>query len=62
LEEATIQVLEDGPYIITGHAMLIDTQGNHIENKGQTALCRCGKSDNRPYCTGKCQEKHFKNV
>jgi len=34
VEEAIIQVLGNGPYIITGNAKLIDTQGNHLENKG----------------------------
>lgn len=61
-EEATVQVLEGGPYILTGNAILIDAQGNHIANKGQTALCRCGKSTKKPYCNGKCQEMDFQNV
>ncbi len=62
MEEAIIQVLENGPYIITGNAKLIDTQGNHLENKGQTALYRCGKSNNKPYCAEKCQKQDFKVV
>lgn len=62
MAEATIKVLDNGPYIVTGNADLVDSQGNSFEKKDQLALCRCGNSTNKPFCTGACQEKGFNST
>ena len=47
-----ITPLDNGPYRITGTITLIDADGNPIETKVMTFLCRCGHSANKPFCDG----------
>jgi CDGSH-type Zn-finger protein len=43
----------NGPYLIRGPFTLTDQDGNQIEvNRPVVALCRCGRSQNRPFCDG----------
>jgi CDGSH-type Zn-finger protein len=43
----------NGPYLIRGPFSLTDQEGNQIEvNRPVVALCRCGRSQNRPFCDG----------
>ncbi len=49
-EQAEVQVTEDGPYFVIGNLELKDT--DHPESKEHFALCRCGKSRNKPFCDG----------
>jgi len=48
---AEIKVLDNGPLVATS-VTLIDGEGNKIETKDQVYLCRCGRSDNKPFCDG----------
>jgi CDGSH-type Zn-finger protein len=53
----TIEVSKDGPYRITGGIPLKDGQGNdEARNQGASrehySLCRCGHSQNKPFCSG----------
>ncbi len=52
-----IEVSKDGPYRITGGIPLKDGQGNdETRNAGASrehySLCRCGHSQNKPFCSG----------
>jgi truncated hemoglobin YjbI len=52
-----IEVSKDGPYRVTGSIPLKDWQGNdEPRNKGASlehySLCRCGHSQNKPFCSG----------
>jgi CDGSH-type Zn-finger protein/truncated hemoglobin YjbI len=52
-----IEVTKDGPYRITGGIPLSDSHDDHIHrNAGAScehyALCRCGHSQNKPFCSG----------
>lgn len=52
-----IEVSKDGPYRITGAPALIDGAGNpETRADGASpehyALCRCGHSQNKPFCSG----------
>jgi CDGSH-type Zn-finger protein/truncated hemoglobin YjbI/ferredoxin len=54
---AAIEVSKDGPYRITGGLSLTDGQGNAERfNDGASlehySLCRCGHSQNKPFCSG----------
>ena len=52
-DDATITPYCDGPYIIRGNFRITDQDGNEIEPGRKTiALCRCGKSQIRPFCDG----------
>jgi CDGSH-type Zn-finger protein/truncated hemoglobin YjbI/ferredoxin len=55
--EPAIEVSNDGPYRITGGIPLTDNDGNDVaRNEGASrehyALCRCGHSQNKPFCSG----------
>jgi CDGSH-type Zn-finger protein/truncated hemoglobin YjbI len=54
---AAVEVTKDGPYRITGGIPLIDEAGRAADrNEGASlehyALCRCGHSQNKPFCSG----------
>jgi CDGSH-type Zn-finger protein/truncated hemoglobin YjbI len=54
---ATIEVSKDGPYRITGGIRLLDEQGAEIprsegSSREHFSLCRCGQSQNKPFCSG----------
>jgi len=53
---ATVEVLEDGPYLVKGCIKMEDLQGKVSIKKGPFALCRCGKSGNKPYCDSSHRE------
>jgi CDGSH-type Zn-finger protein len=43
----------DGPYLLRGTFELTDQDGNPIPTRRSTvALCRCGRSQLRPFCDG----------
>lgn len=52
----TIEVTRDGPYRITGGIAIEEAHGSLQRNSGASrehfALCRCGCSRNKPFCTG----------
>ena len=53
MNEVTIKVRENGPYLVTGQVTLTDSDGNVFElPEGKTglALCRCGRSSTKPFC------------
>jgi CDGSH-type Zn-finger protein len=61
-----IEVTRDGPYRITGEIPLGDGDGtDHARNEGASrehyALCRCGHSQNKPFCSGMHWYTEFKD-
>jgi CDGSH-type Zn-finger protein len=43
----------DGPYLVRGPVVLVDQDGVAIERSaGTIALCRCGRSQVKPFCDG----------
>lgn len=52
-EPARITPYRDGPYLVRGPFSLVDQDGREIEvGRRVVALCRCGRSRNRPFCDG----------
>lgn len=50
---ARITPYRNGPYLVRGDFLLADQDGRPIEVTRRTiALCRCGKSQTRPFCDG----------
>ncbi len=47
----TITVAENGPLMVSGSFEMTDQNGNK-EVKTKAAFCRCGASNNKPYCDG----------
>jgi CDGSH-type Zn-finger protein/truncated hemoglobin YjbI/ferredoxin len=55
--EPAIEVSQDGPYRVTGGIALSDADGSDVaRNQGASrehyAICRCGHSQNKPFCSG----------
>ncbi len=51
---AKVTVINNGPIRIEGDFALFDAAGNEYGLAGRTviSLCRCGLSDNKPFCDG----------
>jgi CDGSH-type Zn-finger protein len=50
---ATITPYLNGPYLVRGDFAVLDQEGNEIRRSRETiALCRCGKSQTKPFCDG----------
>lgn len=47
-----LNVLQNGPLIVEGNFELFDAEGNEAETKSKVAICRCGASENKPFCDG----------
>jgi CDGSH-type Zn-finger protein len=45
--------------IVQGNIVLKDGQGNESLRETKTALCRCGASENKPFCDGKHKKIGF---
>ncbi|MEA2155120.1 MAG: hypothetical protein QOE11_1260 [Solirubrobacteraceae bacterium] len=53
MEQARITSYRDGPLLVRGPFRLEDQNGDAIDTDRTTiALCRCGKSRQRPFCDG----------
>jgi uncharacterized Fe-S cluster protein YjdI len=61
VEEISVQVNKGGPYLIKGNVKIIDKDGTGTVKEGTVALCRCGGSQNKPYCDGSHKNKDFDN-
>lgn len=52
MADVTIKVMDKGPLRVSGSVTLVDAEGNRFETKENFALCRCGHSQNKPFCDG----------
>jgi uncharacterized Fe-S cluster protein YjdI len=48
-----IQVLKNGPLLVSGTLNVKKPDGTMETKDNSTAFCRCGASQNKPYCDGK---------
>jgi CDGSH-type Zn-finger protein len=51
MPDVTITVEEDGAYIVAGDIRLTD-DGRELDLPYDVQLCRCGRSENQPFCDG----------
>ena len=54
-EPLVIRCRENGPLVIQGSIRVVDHLGNEFviaPGKDTVALCRCGASNNKPFCDG----------
>jgi CDGSH-type Zn-finger protein len=57
-----IKVRDNGPYKVTGPVRLIDADGNEFELPEEPiVLCRCGKSQTKPFCDKSHREAGFES-
>jgi CDGSH-type Zn-finger protein len=60
-EPARITPYRDGPLLVRGPFSLLDQEGNEIEvHQGTIALCRCGRSRQKPFCDGMHKAINFR--
>ena len=60
MAKVEVTARENGPYLISGSGILVDADGNEIEIAGKmVALCRCGGSENKPFCDGTHRKANF---
>jgi CDGSH-type Zn-finger protein len=52
MADVTVEIIKNGPYIVTGRIELKDGDGNAYPAKERMALCRCGASTTKPFCDG----------
>lgn len=62
LVKTTIKVTDHGPYEVTGSFELVDADGNSFKAKNGATLCRCGLSDEKPFCDGTHEEIDFESA
>ncbi|WP_222984032.1 (4Fe-4S)-binding protein [Flagellimonas meishanensis] len=63
MEETQItecNIVENGPLLISGDLKVTLANGTVETKKRSTAFCRCGASENKPYCDGSHKTIEFK--
>lgn len=61
MSEVSITVRDNGPLLVSGPVTLKDAEGNvfNLQGKETFALCRCGRTENRPFCDGQHKQIGF---
>ena len=63
MSDVKIVVKEDGPFLVQGDIQLVDADGNAFNtDKPAIALCRCGASEDNPFCNGTHRKIGFKSA
>jgi len=57
--ETKVEVLENGPLLVYGTLELTYNNGKKETKNKTTAFCRCGLSDNKPFCDGTHTKENF---
>ncbi len=57
-----IEQRENGPFVIKGDVSITGPDGETIETKAVTALCRCGHSKNKPFCDGSHKDAGYSSA
>ena len=50
--EPVVQMRPNGPLFVRGKVRIEDASGHVIREDTRVALCRCGGSENKPFCDG----------
>ena len=56
-----IKTMKDGPLLLSGNVTLIAGSGRVAWHGSNVALCRCGASNNKPFCDGSHTKIGFKS-
>ena len=54
-----LKAFPKGPLKISGNFTIVDSRGKEIASDGPVFLCRCGGSENKPYCDGSHHSNGF---
>lgn len=61
VEQTKVEVTKNGPLLVHGDIVIKDKHGNETNKSKVTAFCRCGQSDNKPFCDGTHRTCGFKD-
>ena len=63
MEKVKVTVMKNGPLRIEGEIALSDAEGNSYGLGGRhiLSLCRCGFSENKPFCDGAHKRQGFEH-
>ena len=61
MADVNIEIRENGPLRFTGPVTITDKDGNNytVPAGDTVALCRCGHSTNKPFCSGSHRDAGF---
>ncbi|MFO0916291.1 MAG: CDGSH iron-sulfur domain-containing protein [Pirellulales bacterium] len=65
MSESTVRLRDHGPLVIDGPVKILDAEGNELtqaQGKPAVALCRCGHSQNKPFCDGAHKAAGFQSA
>ncbi len=51
-----------GPLWVKGYVPILSAEGTAYEIRNRVTLCRCGKSDTKPFCDGKHVNIRFRDI
>lgn len=56
-------ITKNGPMLVEGDLQILDPEGKAFGLAGRTtvALCRCGHSENKPFCDGSHKRVNFQS-
>jgi len=54
-----MQVKANGSIRVTGTVDFVDAEGNILKTETDFSLCRCGHSENKPFCDGSHRKNNF---
>lgn len=60
LSEIEVHCLENGPLMVKSDVKITHSNGNVETREKTTAFCRCGASNNKPFCDGAHSKIDFK--
>lgn len=64
MSETKITVRDNGPLLVEGEFTIVDSTGKAFGLGGRSAvsLCRCGHSENKPFCDGSHKKTGFQSA
>jgi uncharacterized Fe-S cluster protein YjdI len=58
-DEQIVEVAKNGPLMVYGNINVKNHDGSETSKHRVTAFCRCGASENKPYCDGSHKKIDF---
>ena len=59
--ELAVKPIKDGPLMFSGNMTIRNGSGRDAWHGDRVALCRCGESENKPFCDGSHKKAGFKS-
>lgn len=58
-QPVTVKIMRDGPIVVKGSFKLINSGNKKVISDSIISICRCGKSDQMPFCDGHHRKTGF---